>query len=131
MEDPRARAWGERTSDFFRNLQNLIPRRHVPVAEHSLIPLLKVKGRNDELGHILRICERDLIVACAWYARGLVGHVNSECNGLHVALNMRNAVVIHKVAVVEPCPFEVCLLQLGEDGLAGRVLWELEISVGV
>lgn len=113
------------TSHFFCNAQKLVPRRLVPIAEQSFVPFWKAKCRNDKLSHVLGVCERQGIVACTGYSRCFIGHVNTKRNRRHVALDVGDAEIIQEIAIVNSCPFEIRLLQLGHHINTELMLWQL------
>lgn len=116
------------TSYFLRNVQHLVPRRLLTVAEHGLVPLRQIEGRDHELRHVLGVREGHLVVARARDGRGLVGHVEPERERHHVRLDVRHAEVVEEPAVVDPGPFEVGLAQRREDGQPGFMLGQLFAS---
>lgn len=100
------------TSCFFSQRQELIP-SHI-IASHAAFfrPLVKIKRRNHELGHVKCVSEGDWHFTISGNGGRLVRHIDGKHVRLEVRLDMRPGKIIKEDSIEEDGPFQVGLAEL-------------------
>lgn len=111
---------GQRTTNVLRELQELIPAQLVADYQVFLVPCRKIKCRGDKLRNIECVRESHWCVPVTRNRCHLIHHIQHGHVHLLIALDVRQAVVVHEVTGLETSPLKSSLPGLGNRSKTER-----------